>query len=242
MLLLPVARRRYRTGAVIFDGANDYLTRGAGLTGAADGQSWLMSFWINFQGGNGSRQSYFGADNAWHASNEKQADNTIRVQWLRSGGSDAINIETATTYTDASGWLHFIASGNGSTAHLYINGSDDQAGGGTVNAQNIDFTRSDWFLGALAGGSRLINAYLADFYFALEYLDISQAANLAKFISNGKPVDLGADGSEPTGTTPIVFLRRAPGAAAATFATNLGSGGDFSVTGALASAPSSPSD
>jgi hypothetical protein len=68
------------------------------------------------------------------------------------------------------------------------------------------------------------------------------APTLAKFISGGKPVDLGADGSEPTGTAPAIFLRRAPAAAAATFATNLGTGGNFSIEGTLTAAPTSPSD
>ncbi len=82
--------------------------------------------------------------------------------------------------------------------------------------------------------------YGADFWVASgQYLDITTAPNIAKFISGGKPVDLGADGSTPTGTAPPIFLRRAPSAAASTFATNLGTGGTFSIgsgtttTGAL---------
>lgn len=65
-------------------------------------------------------------------------------------------------------------------------------------------------------------------------------AMLAKFRNpaTGKPVDLGADGSTPTGTAPGVYLT----GGAATFATNLGTAGSFAVTGTLTNAASSPSD
>lgn len=89
-----------------------------------------------------------------------------------------------------------------------------------------------------------LTGYLADYWIgAGQLIDFSVMANRRKFISaSGKPVNLGADGSIPTGTAPAVFLRRAPSGAAATFANNLGTGGDFTITGSLTNSPSSPSD
>jgi hypothetical protein len=50
-------------------------------------------------------------------------------------------------------------------------------------------------------------ADVADVYFAPgQFLDLSIPGNVAKFISAGKPVDLGSDGSTPTGIAPLVFL------------------------------------
>jgi hypothetical protein len=39
--------------SVQFDGANDYLTRGANLTGISDSKVGTVSFWIKFTGGDG---------------------------------------------------------------------------------------------------------------------------------------------------------------------------------------------
>jgi hypothetical protein len=66
------------------------------------------------------------------------------------------------------------------------------------------------------------------------------SATLDKFVTAGlKPVFLGADGSIPTGTAPAIFFS---GDAAAFGQPNLGTGGTFTLTGALTNASSSPSD
>jgi hypothetical protein len=72
-----------------------------------------------------------------------------------------------------------------------------------------------------------------------QYIDFSVEANRRKFIdANGKPVDLGADGSTPTGTAPAVFFS----GDASGFGTNKGTGGTFTLTGALTDATTGPSD
>lgn len=63
-----------------------------------------------------------------------------------------------------------------------------------------------------------------------------------KFISSGRPANLGANGETPTGTAPDIFLHRAVGADETTFANNLGTGGPFSIVGTLAPSIGSPSD
>jgi hypothetical protein len=63
-----------------------------------------------------------------------------------------------------------------------------------------------------------------------EFLDISVEANRRKFINAaGDPVDLGSDGSTPTSTAPIVYQN----GDFTNFETNQGTGGNFTVTGAL---------
>ena len=70
----------------------------------------------------------------------------------------------------------------------------------------------------------------------------SVVANRRKYITaTVKPVDLGSDGSNP-GSQPIVYLSVRSNDAATVFATNKGTGGNFSITGALALAATSPSD
>ena len=64
-------------------------------------------------------------------------------------------------------------------------------------------------------------------------------ANRRKFIDvDGKPVDLGSDGSTPTGTVPLMFFSGPTD----DWHINKGSVGGFTETGAFTDAPYSPSD
>lgn len=81
---------------------------------------------------------------------------------------------------------------------------------------------------------------VADFWCApSQFIDFTIEANRRKFIdAAGKPVDLGADGSTPTGTAPAIFFSGDH----ATFGTNKGTGGSFTLTGTLTDATTSPND
>ncbi len=93
----------------------------------------------------------------------------------------------------------------------------------------MDFSAaSDWWIGADNAGTNIGEITMADFWFDDTYLDPTDADNLAKFITAaGGPVDLGGSGELPTGSAPLIFLQ----GPAASFATNKGTGGNFSVSG-----------
>jgi hypothetical protein len=67
------------------------------------------------------------------------------------------------------------------------------------------------------------------FWFNPTYVDLSAPANLAKFVTgtgiDAKPVDLGASGELPTGTSPLVYLPMYGNDAGR----NYGTGGNFTV-------------
>ena len=107
----------------------------------------------------------------------------------------------------------------------------------TVTADTIDFvSHGDWAVGAGTDGGSKINGCIADLYFnTVATLDITVEANRRKFIdANGDPVDLGADGSLPTGTAPILALDQE----FSTWHQNNGTGGGLTVTGELTACPS----
>ncbi len=96
-------------------------------------------------------------------------------------------------------------------------------------------------MGARSDDANDANMDVAEVYLNLaESIDIDVSANVEKFRSSaGKPVDLGATGSTPTGTAPIIYLS----GDATGFLTNKGTGGSFTVaTGSLSTAGTSPSD
>lgn len=231
----------YAAHAVKLDGTNDYLTRGAGLTGAADSKTGLVSFWINFKGGDATLQRILYAATVDLFLVEKRTTNKFRI-YGTSSSSTKLELHSSSAYTSSSGWIHFLASWDLSTpeTYLYINDANDEGGGGTAVDSTIDLTHSDWGIGAEAAGNQLINADLADFYFEDTFLDISVLANRRKFIdSGGKPVDLGSDGSTPTGSSPLIVLNDQ---VTAGWESNNGTGGGMSENGALADGADSPSD
>lgn len=73
--------------------------------------------------------------------------------------------------------------------------------------------------------------------------DFSDTATLNKFVTTGnKPEDIGTDGSTAYGSAADIYLHLDDGEAPANFALNRGTGGDFTITGTLATCATSPSD
>ena len=232
-----------------FDGANDYMTRGAGLDGAADSKSGIISCWARIDGGNASTliilDANIGASIPFRL--RRLSTNKFVLTGENAAAADILELSTPTSYTAAATWLHILISWNLAVAgasNLYINDVSDKSED-IFTDDTIDYTHADWGIGATpsTGGGKW-DGCLAELYFAPgQYLDFSNVYQRRKFISSsGKPVYLGTDGSAPTGTAPIVYQRVAVGAAVATFATNLGTGGNFSITGTLTDGSTTPSD
>ncbi len=221
-----------------FDGANDYLTRGADLSGNANTKLGLVSFWIRTTQ-TGQSFIYYGGDDTADSVRITIEDGEFKIQ-ARIGPSDTIILRiesTTTTYNDGVSH-HFMASWSLgiTTAHLYVDGIEDKQET-TVTDGTIDWTRTDHLIGAEVSGpfGGKVDGDIGQLYInTAEYLDLSSLSNRRKFFDDAKhgPVDLGSDGSTPTGTAPIVFLL-GDSATPDNFANNLGGGGNFSVTGAL---------
>ena len=217
-----------------FDGAADRLERGSDLTGNSDGKKGILSAWVDIKGGNSSRMRIV-HNTSTTFKFERKTDNKWTIAIQDSSSTNRLVIETTSTYTDATGLTHILASWDvgASESHLYVNGSSNKSEITNSDA-NLDYTRSNYVVGATTGGGSEFNGAVGQLYvnFA-QYLDFSVQANREKFVygtgANAKPVDLGPNGEKPTGSSPIIYLNNQAG----TFQTNLGTGGNFSVTGQL---------
>lgn len=241
---------KYRARAVRFDGATTYVGRTSALSGVPTGNKCTFSCWVKFNGAapSGDVQQIFCLKNSGGGNpvvnfyQDGSSTNRFRVSVTNSGGSTVIGGVSAvnTLPTNTGTWRHLAFSGDGSSkSTVFIDGV---ATNGFTSGNSINFARDTPRIGRNVGGANLpawLNADVAELWFTTTYLDLTVSANLAKFRTGlGKPVFLGLDGSLPTGAQPAVYLS----GPASSFASNKGFGGNFSVSGSLVDAPTSPSD
>jgi len=228
----------YFPNAVTFDGTNDWLS--GSLSGLADSRRWTGSMWFKFNTLPAANFEMFDSNDAgditvyWNGAAAKQfnlrARNSASAEIVRFNGS-AIN---------DTNWHHALWSfdlSDTAKRHLYIDGVADLAGVTTYTNDLIDFTNTAYYLGQEDDGSGRTNADFADIWMDFgTYIDLSIEANRRKFINGGAPVNPGPNGEYPTGTAPEIFLSGALGS----WHTNKGTGGGFTVNGALTDAPADP--
>lgn len=223
-----------RTNALIFDGSTNYMTRGAGLTGAADSKQFTASIWL-----------YIDADAStglrWVFEDDTTESNRFVVvsgdvfEITASNSAGTIILRTTSKPLLRETFNHVLVSvdlANPARNHLYVNDADALDVTTTFTNDTIDFTRSNWAVGAQVTGADFFDGMLAEFWFEDGlYLDLTIEANRRKFISaNGRPVNLGPTGAQVTGTAPILYLSQSDN----NFADNEGTGGNFTPLGSFA--------
>lgn len=244
--LAVLATSGFAVNAVTFDGSTDYLTRGADLTGAADSKVGIFSAWYRCDNDLATDRDFINSVPprfyVTHYGNDK-----IQILGYDTTGTKKLRVDSSSTFGAGATWHHILISWNLATpdSWMYIDDSSDMVVDTELDAE-IDLATNitDWAIGGSSLGAELLDGDLAEVYFNIATsLDLTTAANRRKFIdAAGKPVDLGSDGSTPTGTAPIIYLSVRPGDAASVFATNKGSGGNLTDQGSIALAATSPSD
>jgi len=240
----------------VFDGG-DELQRAAPGVFPSDGKEFSFSFWFKLTDVDDQTQVIFSAVTSGNrfllqrsASGGAQ-DNNFAVVGRNTSNSLILYIESLLNSNgqfDSSsrnpGWNHFLMSGNlaTSTFHMYANGVNILDTGATfLLNQNIDFTGL-FHVGGIGGSARFYGD-MAEFWLDDSFIDFSSSTNREKFRSSGgAAVDLGSDGSTPTGSSPLVYLHLDAGETGNNFALNAGTGGDFTVSaGAITTTGDTPS-
>lgn len=229
-----------------FDGLS-YMLRGGALTGVVDGKKGLVSVWVRLDALDGTSLMLIHAlGGRFYV--ERKTNNTIQIEAASSVPATVLSLLTVNTYTNGPAWLHILSSwdlATGGASGLYINDVSDISVPTFINT-TIDYAMAspEWAIGAQTTGTSKLNGCLAEVYFnPTTYLDLSVQANRRLFITNdGKPVPLGSDGSVPTGAAPAIYHHLDKGETPANFALNRGAGGNFTITGALTTGSTSPSD
>ena len=258
---IPPPPPPYLIDAVAVD-SSTYLSINS-LTAAASTQALSFSVWLYFQDGQFNNRTIFVTDPAATYTNtlysSTSSPNIMECDlWDVTGTTDTLEVtDGASSHTDWTGvWVNFMGSFDTSEADpnkrakFLVNGIDftDKLSIG-YPAFDMVFDALPFFLFSDTGlFSVNFEGYAAEIWIApgqslLDGHGNIPASTIGKFINGlGKPVSLGANGQIPTGAPPAIYLSLAVGNPASDFATNLGTGGDFTITGALTTAPSSPSD
>ena len=236
----------YACDAVVFDGAagsNDSGKISGSFSGSpADTKFVTISFWYKSNQDGTDNQRLFSHSSGGHGFFSKMSsDDKWEMEFYNNANSSIFKVFSSSAWLVADGWTHFFFWYNSSTPAwaLFKDGVDDKGTQSTFTADALpDWSRNQEVFGAYQSTtSDPLAADIADFYMTNELV-----TDITNFAVNGKPVDLGSDGSLPSGTSPVVFLHVDVGETANNFLTNAGTGGDYVVGGALATASSSPTD
>jgi len=230
--------------AVNFNGTDTHLSN-TDITGASDTKFITLSFWIKGQSIAANETILRFADASVGFVFDIRPVGSLGSLDIRAqtSGADVLTFRAVTGVLTEENWTNVLMSVDLSDTgkrDIYLNGSVDSPSYTTYNDNNIGWSLTDELgIGAGFVGSGFMGMDMSEFYLNVgEFIDLSVQANREKFILNGKPVSLGADGSLPTGTAPDIFLTGQTGL----WHTNKATGGGFTENGALTTATTSPSD
>ena len=226
---------------VNFDGTNDRLHRGAGnqLTGMADGKIVLFSTWLRILGGGGTLRRllvFTSTLGTTRFSIHCASGDEFNVTGFNSTPTQILSAVATGTPTDTD-WHHLLVSidmASTSNRAVFLDGTAMSMTWSTYTDDTIDWvpTSPNCGVGATPSNVARWNGDLAELYFhtPASYFDPTNPTNLAKFISGGAPVDLGATGDNPLGLQPLLCLNAGTTAG---WNTNAGSGGGMTLVGTL---------
>jgi len=211
-----------------------YLTRAGGFSGSTANKLLTFAIKGKMLSGDGVNQAIINqhTTSVKPVSVARRSTNTIRISARDSGGTEILRVDSAVNaIVVATGDFIVIGSYNLGTgaAHMYVNDVSSRSGTDTLSDFAINWT-STQTLGMVAGpdGAGPCDMEIDYIYLTNEYLDLSVAGNRTPFST---PAGMGTDGSLPTGTQPLLFLRG--NAAAWNGGTaNQGSGGAFTAASA----------
>ncbi len=208
-LTVPVEAADFAARAAHFDGTSYFQS--ANDPNIAPGSKGLMSVWIR------------NSDSVWNAAARRvfqfNVGTTIVLDlYTASSGrmTFRLNNDTSSDITafyagmgntsfELNRWYHLMIAWTATGLAIYVNGAlIDTKTFASVDMAGQILARMG--IGASVAGNTPWVGDIGHLYINIgETLDLSQPANRAKFIADGAPVNLGANGHLPTGTAPAFY-------------------------------------
>lgn len=223
----------YTAYAADFDGSNDNMLRGGGLTDVADGKTGTFSFWFRLDGGDDAYMNFMRGTDSQNIVIYRGITNDIRLAGYDSTPTLRMLLITTNLHTTDSAWHHCLATWDMATAgsgKIYIDGVDETVQV-TYTDATLDYTSANWGLGAKLDGTWKLNGALSEFAFWAD----QYTTNVSLFRTEASLPS--GNLSNVLATVPDVYF---------TFetldGTQYGTGGDWSVTGTLTTTASPTGD
>ena len=214
-------------GAAGFTSA--YLTRASGVTGLVDNKVGTVSAFYYIASPDDLRVigvARSGDDNLYIGSEF----GTLQI-FGRNAEGVRLNMHSVASLS-TNRWAHLMASWDlsvSSRRHIYLDGSPSLSVT-SFEDDVVTYTGREFAVGRSFGGGSYTGRF-AEVWFDDVYIDLSQSANRLKFrAADGTPAKMGATGQNPTGSTPLVYFPRFLQMRAGR---NLGTGGDFVLSGMI---------
>lgn len=250
----------YAASGTHFGAVDIYLERATPMT-ISNGPKGTLSVWYNDEGRpSGANEdnavlghkSAFGGVGCGFYINIYRTDTQLMILNF-SAGDSAGNGHHKLTFLPLwkpSAWNHILMGWDfTNTPGLFsvaLNGVQVQVAPIIAGGFDVDYLASgdpdnpEFWVG---GSETRMGQSLAEVFFDATHSVVNSkntipASMLRKFISGGKPVSLGADGSTPFSVQPALYFK----GNAAAFVTNLGSAGAFTLEGSITTTATSPSD
>jgi hypothetical protein len=209
------------------DGSNDYLSRAA-LSGAVNAKTFTFSCWFATDS-TGTQNLIWETNNAFVV---QISSGALSITARNEAGTDILNFSPTALTLVRNRNYHLVISvdlSNSGRRHVYVNGQSVPGTWAVYTNDTIDFTPTQITIGASGSPAAYVDGRIGEVWFDTTYLDLSVASTLAKFVTGSgrtaKPVNLGATGNAPTGSSPLLYLPMVGSNAGR----NLGTGGDFTV-------------
>ena len=233
LMAVAGAAASYEANGVDWNGSS-YLNRTSSLR--SDGGQFTLSVWFKKDSSSSGGSLYHHAMNGFYGA--------YPAIYLTVNTNEAVSFDL-NSYTGSlllargSGnnvaingqWNHWMGSWNGTSGHVYINGT-------SYAPSSLSSGTIPWSSGLIdmrVGGTSVytpFNGSMAEFYLNDVYIDLSQASNREKFYdAQNLPVSLGDNGELPTGSTPLVYFKLNYNDGVGNLGNNLGSAGNYTVTG-----------
>ena len=232
--------------AVTFDGTNDYLTNSS-PTNPSAGDLFIFSAWWYMSSANVA--SIVTLNNSignriveFKHNTSTSPDRVMEV--IIKNSSDALShyyrVDANMNLNTWNHWLCAMDASTSATKEIWLNDVKQTVNTVTDTTDAIPYNLvTDMYVGQTQELTTPYTGDLSEVYFTNEYLDFDTESNRRKFItSDGKPVDLGSDGSTPTGTQPLIYMTGA--ASVWNAGTNAGSAGNFTMSGSVTDSSNEP--
>jgi hypothetical protein len=245
---------KFNIDAAGFDGASDYATRGATLTGIADSKLLSYCGWFRGVAVGGvffANATTVGGGTVRLKIGKNGTDGSLQTWAYKSDGTLILD-QSSTAFAaigNREGWYGASFDMNDSTkTRIYWGDRSEAEVAATYSDNTIDLTVADWSVGARPDSGEKWNGGMAEFIFwPGVWIDWSvQATRRLLYSASAKPVNPTLpSGAFATLGTPSVYLHLNDGETADNFVANNdggATGGAFTVAGALSTYASSPSD